>query len=249
MGEARVHLQRAEHQLRHLLARARREGGRVPGRDLHRSRATPTPGGGRAITRVEVSVDGGHNWRLRQARAPLRPHHVRQELVLGALVLRAAQRGARGLRGADVPRLGTRATTRSPDLTWNLMGMGNNPWFRIKTHVSPEGGLGERLGPSASTPPSPRPSPAAGWAPPRAPGTCRGLHDHAPRRRGDAHPREPGGADVRAADRRQRPSRRRRRRRRAPPPPPVRRPSPWRRWRSTTPRTTAGSWSRARCTT
>ena len=125
-------------------------------------------GGGRAITRVEVSVDGGHNWRLAKHEPAASPCTARAGA--GRTGPTSCPAGARGLRGADVPRLGRgqqHAAPRPHGTSWAW----EQPWFRIKTHVSPKG-PGASAGSSASTPPSPRPSPAAGWAPPRAPGTC-----------------------------------------------------------------------------
>lgn len=101
-------------------------------------------GGGRAITRVEVSIDGGHNWRLAKHELPcgLTMYgkswcwaHWSYELPCEEL--------------ANCEELMCRAwdegnNTQPRDLTWNLMGMGNNPWFRIKTHVSSAGPGGER---------------------------------------------------------------------------------------------------------
>ena len=82
--------------------------------------------------------------------------------------------------------------TQPRDLTWNLMGMGNNPWFRIKTHVSPKGPGGERWV-QCEHPTEPASKPG-GWM-----GSTAGAWNlrvdsmtTLPRRREiDAHPREP----------------------------------------------------------
>ena len=201
MGEARVHLQRAEHQLRHLLARARREGGRVPGRDLHRQ--------GLRLHRWRArhhARRGVHRRRPqlapRQARAAVRPDYVRQELVLGALVVRAALRGARELRGADVPRLGRGQQHAAPRPDLEPHGHGEQP---LVPHQDARllGGPRRRALGQVRAPHRARVQARRldglhrGRLEP-----ARGLHDHAPRRRGDAHPREPGGADRREARRR-----------------------------------------------
>ena len=90
-------------------------------------------GGGRAITRVEVSIDGGHNWRLAQHKQPPLSMYGKQwswahwsyELPCDEL--------------ASCDEIMCRAwdesnNTQPRDLTWNLMGMGNGSWFRVKTH-------------------------------------------------------------------------------------------------------------------
>jgi nitrate reductase (NAD(P)H) len=91
-------------------------------------------GGGRAITRVEVSLDGGHSWRLADHRLPC-PATVYGKQWCWALwsyVLDVSEfSGAAEImcRAWDESN-----NTQPRDLTWNLMGMGNNPHFRVKVN-------------------------------------------------------------------------------------------------------------------
>ena len=93
-------------------------------------------GGGRKITRVEVSLNSGAVWMLANLVITERPSkygkfwcwcqwtlEVKTELLLCAseLVIRAWDEGH---------------NTQPDKPTWNLMGMLNNPWFRIKIHKS-----------------------------------------------------------------------------------------------------------------
>lgn len=91
-------------------------------------------GGGRRIIRAEVSFDSGANWCLCTLNRVERPSRygkywcwcfweldVSHKMIANAkeMVLRAFDDG----------------TNTQPDKpTWNLMGMLNNPWFRIKIH-------------------------------------------------------------------------------------------------------------------
>ena len=100
-------------------------------------------GGGRSITRVEVSVDGGHNWRLATHKQPPLSMYGKQwswahwQYTIDCDAL--AQCDELMCRAWDEGN-----NTQPRDLTWNLMGMGNNPWFRVKTKSSPIGSSGER---------------------------------------------------------------------------------------------------------
>lgn len=91
-------------------------------------------GGGRAITRVEVSLDGGHSWRLADHRLPC-PASVYGKQWCWALwschvdVAELAAAGEIACRAWDEAN-----NTQPRDLTWNLMGMGNNPHFRVKVN-------------------------------------------------------------------------------------------------------------------
>jgi nitrate reductase (NAD(P)H) len=107
--------------------------GGVPPR-LYKAQGYAYTGGGKKITRVEVSLNSGAEWRLANHSTTEVPNRFGKywcwwfweiELphadFLGAheIVLRAWDEGH----------------AVQPDKpTWNLMGMLNNPWFRIKIH-------------------------------------------------------------------------------------------------------------------
>lgn len=93
-------------------------------------------GGGRRITRVEVSLDSGHLWRLAKLVIPERatkygkywcwmfwefdvPVSELADLKVAEVTLRAHDEGH---------------NSQPAKPTWNLMGMLNNPYFRIKVH-------------------------------------------------------------------------------------------------------------------
>ena len=98
-------------------------------------------GGGRKITRCEVSLNSGADWRLADLKVYERPNAYGKywcwafwSFVVPVLELASASEVV--LRAWD------ESTNTQPDKpTWNLMGMLNNPWFRIKIHrqVSPSG--------------------------------------------------------------------------------------------------------------
>eukprot|EP00252_Welwitschia_mirabilis_P006426 TRINITY_DN1730_c0_g1_i3.p1 TRINITY_DN1730_c0_g1~~TRINITY_DN1730_c0_g1_i3.p1 ORF type:complete len:889 (-),score=-56.13 TRINITY_DN1730_c0_g1_i3:448-3114(-) len=92
-------------------------------------------GGGRKVTRVEITFDGGETWNLCTLHHPEKPtkygkhwcwcfweHDVEVMELLGAKEM--------AVRAWDESM-----NTQPKDLTWNVMGMMNNCWFRVKLHV------------------------------------------------------------------------------------------------------------------
>ena len=93
-------------------------------------------GGGRAITRVEVSLDGGYTWRLANIRRPFAPTMYGKhwcwifwDLDVATVELASAKEVM--CRAWDEAN-----NTQPRDFTWNLMGMGNNCYFRVKLSVA-----------------------------------------------------------------------------------------------------------------
>ena len=92
-------------------------------------------GGGRKITRVEISVDGGTHWELADLHRTERPTEYGMYWCWIWWSF--------GLKVADLvgcKEIWCRAwdesnNTQSNDPTWNLMGMGNNQTFRVKVHT------------------------------------------------------------------------------------------------------------------
>lgn len=91
-------------------------------------------GGGRRITRCEISIDSGANWKLCSLIRTERPNKYGKywswifwEYSIPVSLLSIASEVV--LRAWD------ESHQVQPDKpTWNLMGMLNNPWFRIKIH-------------------------------------------------------------------------------------------------------------------
>ena len=104
-------------------------------------------GGGRAVTRVEVSVDGGITWQLAKVTAAAKPtkygRHwcwVFWELELDARALLLTRELC--CRAWDAGN-----NTQPRAITWNVMGMGNNCYFTVRVHPEPtaDGGLALRF--------------------------------------------------------------------------------------------------------
>jgi len=93
-------------------------------------------GGGRKIIRVELSVDGGKNWVLTKINRPEKPTEygrywcwVFWEWEIDISTLFMTEGAELLVRGWDA------AQNRQPEqIVWNVMGMMNNSYFRIKVH-------------------------------------------------------------------------------------------------------------------
>ncbi|GAB4844858.1 Nitrate reductase [NADH] 1 [Ancistrocladus abbreviatus] len=92
-------------------------------------------GGGRKVTRVEVTMDGGETWHICQLDHPEKPNKYGKfwcwcfwSLEVEVLDLLSAKEIA--VRAWDES-----LNTQPEKLIWNVMGMMNNCWFRVKTNV------------------------------------------------------------------------------------------------------------------
>eukprot|EP00325_Prymnesiales_sp_UTEX-LB-985_P002555 CAMPEP_0174696862 /NCGR_PEP_ID=MMETSP1094-20130205/2894_1 /TAXON_ID=156173 /ORGANISM="Chrysochromulina brevifilum, Strain UTEX LB 985" /LENGTH=836 /DNA_ID=CAMNT_0015893729 /DNA_START=39 /DNA_END=2549 /DNA_ORIENTATION=- len=93
-------------------------------------------GGGRKVIRVEVSIDGGKTWTLSKLNHPEEPTEYGRywcwcfwELEVPLSDLWTCDTAEILVRGWDS------AMNRQPEnLTWNVMGMMNNCYFRVKVH-------------------------------------------------------------------------------------------------------------------
>ncbi|KAH6558685.1 hypothetical protein KP509_1Z050000 [Ceratopteris richardii] len=101
-------------------------------------------GGGRKITRVEVTVDGGESWKLCNVNHPERPtKHGKYwcwcfwELDIEVMQLIEAKELA--VRAWD-----SSMNTQPQKITWNVLGMMNNCWFTVKVNLCKlkQGGIG-----------------------------------------------------------------------------------------------------------
>ncbi|XP_017247630.1 nitrate reductase [NADH] [Daucus carota subsp. sativus] len=92
-------------------------------------------GGGKKVTRVEVTMDGGESWQVSKLEHPEKPNKYGKywcwcfwSLEVEVLDLLAAKEIA--VRAWDET-----LNTQPEKLIWNVMGMMNNCWFRVKTNV------------------------------------------------------------------------------------------------------------------
>jgi len=93
-------------------------------------------GGGRKVIRVEVSLDGGATWTLSKLTHPEQPTEYGKywcwcffELPIDVADLWELKEAELLCRGWDA------AMNRQPEkITWNVMGMMNNSYFRVKVH-------------------------------------------------------------------------------------------------------------------
>ncbi|KAK1264033.1 Nitrate reductase [NADH] 1 [Acorus gramineus] len=92
-------------------------------------------GGGKKVTRVEVTLDGGENWLVCDLDHPEKPNKYGKywcwcfwSLELEVLDLLGAKEIA--VRAWDQTH-----NTQPEKLIWNVMGMMNNCWFRVKVNV------------------------------------------------------------------------------------------------------------------
>ncbi|CAM9210211.1 unnamed protein product [Discosporangium mesarthrocarpum] len=100
-------------------------------------------GGGIALTRAEVSFDDGKTWELCELTIPEKPRHMGKywcwvfwEYKVDVLrLLNCKEIVCRAWQGQN---------TQPQNITWNLLGMMNNCWFRCKVHPTRDaaGGLG-----------------------------------------------------------------------------------------------------------
>lgn len=103
-------------------------------------------GGGRKVTRVEVSLDQGQSWQLAEVT-------VREKPRWGKGVSGAKAKWwcwcfwelavpVKAIAGANeiCLRAWDEAQNSMPDTpTWNVMGMMNNPWYRVRVHSAGHG--------------------------------------------------------------------------------------------------------------
>jgi len=100
-------------------------------------------GGGRKVIRLEVSIDGGETWTLSKLTHPEKPTEYGKywcwcffEHEVELTDLWKLPHAELLCRGWDC------AMMRQPEkITWNVMGMMNNSYFRVKVHRTVSGGM------------------------------------------------------------------------------------------------------------
>ena len=126
--------------------------GLVNGPETYRARGYAYSGGGRRVTRVELSLDQGRTWRLAEVDyAEDRYRDADRELFGGALDLGwretcfcwcfwrldLAVAELTGARDLLVRCMDESMNLQPRDMYWSVLGMMNNPWFRVA--ISKEG--------------------------------------------------------------------------------------------------------------
>jgi len=93
-------------------------------------------GGGRKVIRVEVSINGGKTWTLSKLTHPEKPTEYGRYWCWCFFEIDIALSELWGLEKPEILCRGwDAAMNRQPEaLTWNVMGMMNNSYFRVKVH-------------------------------------------------------------------------------------------------------------------
>jgi len=91
-------------------------------------------GGGRKITRVEFSLDGGINWRRTELTCPEKTTKYGKHWCWIFWKVEISSKDLAASRQICCRAWDEGNNTQPKDLTWNVMGMGNNCWFRVKIH-------------------------------------------------------------------------------------------------------------------
>ncbi|KAF6000939.1 hypothetical protein F1559_003206 [Cyanidiococcus yangmingshanensis] len=121
-------------------------------------------GGGRPITRVEITFDDGQHWHLCETRHPFEPNAAGRQWAWARFTYDASLVHLLCCTEFAVRAWDCSNNTQPHRWTWNVMGMGNNAWFRVRVSPVPDpntGGISLRF----EHPTVPGPS-AGGWMPP-----------------------------------------------------------------------------------
>ncbi|KAL4308129.1 hypothetical protein GQ457_01G027850 [Hibiscus cannabinus] len=92
-------------------------------------------GGGRKVTRVEITMDGGESWYLCTLDHPERANKYGRYWCWCFWSLEVEVLDLLGAKEIAVRAWDQSFNTQPEKLIWNLMGMMNNCWFRVKTNV------------------------------------------------------------------------------------------------------------------
>ncbi|XP_018849615.2 nitrate reductase [NAD(P)H]-like [Juglans regia] len=92
-------------------------------------------GGGRKVTRVEVTIDGGETWRVCALDHQEKPNKYGKYWCWCFWSLEVEVLDLLGTKEIAVRAWDEALNTQPEKLIWNVMGMMNNCWFRVKTNV------------------------------------------------------------------------------------------------------------------
>ncbi|KAJ7965621.1 Nitrate reductase [Quillaja saponaria] len=92
-------------------------------------------GGGRKVTRVEVTMDGGETWQVCTLEHTEKPNKYGKYWCWCFWSLEVEVLDLLGAKEIAVRAWDEALNTQPEKLIWNVMGMMNNCWFRVKTNV------------------------------------------------------------------------------------------------------------------
>ncbi|XP_062221861.1 nitrate reductase [NAD(P)H] [Phragmites australis] len=92
-------------------------------------------GGGRKVTRVEVTLDGGETWQVCSLDHPERPTKYGKYWCWCFWSVEVEVLDLLGAKEIAVRAWDEAMNTQPEKLIWNLMGMMNNCWFRVKINA------------------------------------------------------------------------------------------------------------------
>ncbi|GLT50200.1 hypothetical protein SLA2020_237050 [Shorea laevis] len=92
-------------------------------------------GGGKKVTRVEVTMDGGESWRVCTLDHSEKPNKYGKYWCWCFWSLEVEVLDLLGAKEIAVRAWDQTHNTQPEKLIWNVMGMMNNCWFRMKTNV------------------------------------------------------------------------------------------------------------------
>ncbi|XP_031498138.1 nitrate reductase [NADH] 1-like [Nymphaea colorata] len=92
-------------------------------------------GGGKKVTRVEVTLDGGETWLVCNLNRPEKPNKYGKYWCWCFWSLDVEVLQLLGAKEIAVRAWDQTHNTQPEKLIWNLMGMMNNCWFRVKINV------------------------------------------------------------------------------------------------------------------
>ncbi|KAL0349645.1 UNVERIFIED_CONTAM: Nitrate reductase [NADH] [Sesamum radiatum] len=92
-------------------------------------------GGGKKVTRVEVTLDGGETWHVCALDIPEKPNKYGKYWCWCFWSLEVEVLDLLGAKEIAVRAWDETLNTQPEKLIWNVMGMMNNCWFRVKTNV------------------------------------------------------------------------------------------------------------------
>ncbi|XP_054797770.1 nitrate reductase [NADH]-like [Prosopis cineraria] len=92
-------------------------------------------GGGKKVTRVEVTMNGGETWLLAKLEHPEKPNKYGKYWCWCFWSLEVQVLDLLGAKEIAVRAWDEAFNTQPEKLIWNLKGMMNNCWFKVKTNV------------------------------------------------------------------------------------------------------------------